>query len=666
MIKKILIANRGEVACRIIRTAKKMGIQTVAIYSEADTNSLHVKLADQAIYIGQSSATQSYLNKKRILDAIKISGADAVHPGYGFLSENTDFAAMLEQNNIIFIGPSSDAIKKMGDKIQAKKIAKDAGVSVVPGYIGTIRNEKEALKIAAKIGYPIMLKAAAGGGGKGIRVVKSKEEMQQAFSSTRNEAKNSFSDERTFIEKFIEKPRHIEIQLLSDKHGNYVCLGERECSIQRHHQKVIEEAPSPFMDNKLRNKMYEQSIALAKEVKYYSAGTIEYMVDSNKNFYFLEMNTRLQVEHPVTELITGIDIVEQMILIADGKRLNFKQKDIKLTGSAIECRIYAEDPSCGFLPSTGRITTYHQPQASENVRVESGVYEGGEVSMFYDAMISKLCTYGETREKALDHMKDALCKYIIRGVSHNISFLQAILNSQKFIKADISTNFIDDEYKGGFTGAVLNDESSAVILSATVFIALSLIKRAANITTQLRGHSRSIGTRWVVKLDDNKYPVTVRPIDDGYKISFENRRLYITSKWSIGNKLFLCVVNGKSYNLQVEYIRNDLKLTFMGSTIQSTLLTPRAAELYKFMQKSEQQEVQTDLIANISGLISDIKVSIGEEVTKGQPMLIVEAMKMENILLSPVDGIVQGIFAQSGQTVASGELLINIDQKPQQ
>ena len=663
-IKKILIANRGEIACRLIKTAKKMGIKTVAVYSEADSSSLHIRKADEAIYIGPSPATQSYLNQKAILNAIKMSGADSVHPGYGFLAENPEFAELMSKNNINFIGPSADAIRKMGDKIQAKKIAQSASVNVIPGYISALRTEKQALKIASKIGYPIMLKAAAGGGGKGIRIVKSKEEMQQAFRSTKNEAKNNFDDPRTFIEKFIENPRHIEIQVIADKYGNYVCLGERECSIQRHHQKVIEEAPSAFMDEKTRKKMYAQSIALAKKVKYFSAGTIEYMMDEKKKFYFLEMNTRLQVEHAVTELITGIDIVEQMIRIAEGYKLPFKQKDIKLNGWAIESRIYAEDPSSGFIPSTGRITNYKEPEISENVRVDSSIYEGGEVSMFYDAMIAKLCSYAKTREDAIKLMNDLLGEYVIRGISHNISFLQAVLDTERFKKADISTNFIDDEYSDGFSGADLSDEQSIVMLCTAVHIGLTDIKRSANISGQLPGEERAIGTRWVVRLDEKNYPVTARPIDDGYKITFENTRFYITSKWVLGSKLFQCKINSKQYNLQIEHLNGTIDLTYMGSRVKAVLFTPRAAELNKFMKKTSASiEIQKDLIANISGVIVDIKVKENEEVTKAQPLAVVEAMKMENILMSQIDGIIKKVNFTKGQTVSTGDIIIEIEPK---
>ena len=660
MVSKILIANRGEVACRIARTARKMGIQTVAVYSDADTNSMHLRMADEVIYIGPSPAPSSYLNIKSILNAIKISGADAVHPGYGFLSENAKFAETLMKNGITFIGPSSDAISKMGDKIQAKKIAKDAGVNVVPGYIGAIKTEKDALKIAAKIGYPIMLKAVAGGGGKGIRIVRNEAEMQQAYSSTKNEARNSFADERTFIEKYIERPRHIEIQLLGDQHGNYICLGERECSIQRHHQKVIEEAPSAFIDEKTRKKMYAQAIALAKKVNYFSAGTVEYIVDQKKQFYFMEMNTRLQVEHPVTELITGIDLVEQMIRVARGEKLSIKQSDVKLEGWATECRIYAEDPSCGFLPSIGKVTTYTEPKAGQGVRIESGMFEGGEVSMFYDAMISKVCIHAPTRVECIAKTQKALGEYIIRGISHNIPFLQTILASPKYIASDISTNFLEEEYKSGFTGPVLSDEASAVVLSAGLFIYMAEQKRAMTINGQLRTYQRGHGTRLVIMLDDRRYPVTVRHIEDGYKISFESRRLYITSKWILGSKLLQCSINGQPYSLQLERSGLGVKITYMGHTIMTRVMTPSVGELTKHMKKVESKTSKGDVTANMPGMVRDVKVSVGDGVTKDQPIIILEAMKMENILTSPVDGIVQSIPIEVGQSVMVGDLLMSI------
>lgn len=661
MIKTLLIANRGEIACRIIRTAKELGIKTVAIYSEADSDSLHVKQADKAIYIGPSAASQSYLKIPKIIKAIEISGADAVHPGYGFLSENPDFVAKLEKLGINFVGPASDSIRKMGDKIEAKKIAKKAGVNVVPGVLAEIKDSKEAVKIAKKIGFPIMIKAAAGGGGKGMRIVRDADEMEQAFSSTRNEAKNNFSDERTFIEKYIENPRHIEIQLLGDKHGNYVCLGERECSIQRHHQKIIEEAPSVFIDDKTRKKMYKQSVALAKKVGYFSAGTIEFIVDAKQNFYFMEMNTRLQVEHPVTEHVTGVDLVEQMIKVANGEKLGFRQRDVEIKGWSIESRICAEDPSLGFLPSTGQITLYKEPPKSKSVRVDSGVFEGGEVSMYYDAMISKLITYASNREDAIEEMKHALSKYFVEGISTNIGFLQAIYGHGKFVSGEISTNFLSQEFKDGYDTAELSDEENAVLISAAAHIHFKDVKRDNRINGQIRGHQQYMGTRWVVSLDDKKYPITVRPIENGYKITFMNRRLYITSDWILGTKLFECEINGKNYSLQIEYLRNGYNLNIFGRTVRVVVQTPRVAELSKYLRPLVDEEEESDILANISGKIVDIKVGVGDEVGIGQPVLILEAMKMENIMHSKVEGVVKKINFKPGDNVSVGNAIIEFE-----
>jgi len=662
MVKKILIANRGEIACRIIKTAKKMGIKTVAVYSESDISAMHVRLADEAIFIGDSPAPASYLNSKNILNAVKISGADAVHPGYGFLSENTQFAKILKKYGIIFIGPSVEAIEMMGDKIQAKKVAREAGVNIVPGYIGEIKTEKEALEIAEGIGYPIMLKAAAGGGGKGIRVVNDPDEMKQAFQSTKSEALSSFADARIFIEKFIDEPRHIEIQIIADRYGNTICLGERDCSVQRRHQKVIEEAPSAFIDEDVRNKMYAQSIMLARKVGYYSAGTVEYMVDQNKNFYFLEMNTRLQVEHPVTELVTGYDIVELMIKIAAGEKLAISQEDVKIKGWAIESRIYAEDPASGFLPSTGKVYVYKEPEPNKNIRVDSGMYEGGEVSMFYDPMIAKLCSYGSTREEAIEYMKNALGQYVIRGISHNISFLQAILNNEKFKMADISTNFVDKEYGGGFAGVEISDESTAVFLASAVFVHISFAKRANEIEGRMRGKSKALGTRWVVILGDKKYSVTVRPLEEGFKITVDNDKFYIRSKWMLGTRIFQAIINDKECTLQLEYYKTGFYLTYLGHTVAASVYTPRAAELQKYMKKVKPDEEESkNLVSNITGMVSMIKVQEGDIVVKGQPIIAIEAMKMENILVAPVDGKVAKILCKEKAPVANGEVLIELE-----
>lgn len=662
MIKKLLIANRGEIACRIIKTARKMGIKTVAVYSESDINALHVKLADEAVFIGDSPAPASYLNSNNILNAVKISGADAVHPGYGFLSENTQFAKLLQKYGIIFVGPSAEAVEMMGDKIQAKKVAREAGVNIVPGYIGEINNEEEALSIAEGIGYPIMLKAAAGGGGKGIRVVHNPDEMKQAFQSTKNEALSSFADERIFIEKFIDEPRHIEIQIMADKYGNIVCLGERDCSVQRRHQKVIEEAPSAFIDDDIRNKMYAQSLMLAHQVGYYSAGTVEYMVDENKNFYFLEMNTRLQVEHPVTELITGYDIVELMIRVAAGEKLPITQEDVKINGWAIECRIYAEDPISGFLPSTGKVYSYKEPEPNKNIRLDSGMYEGGEVSMFYDPMIAKLIAYAQTRDEAIEFMKNALDKYVIRGISHNISFLQAILNNEKFKTADISTNFVDKEYGGGFAGVEISDESTTVFIASAIFIYINFAKRANEIEGRMRGKSKALGTRWIVILGDKKYSITVRPLEEGFKITVENDKIYIRSKWLLGARLFQAMINEKECSLQLDYSKTGFYLTYLGHTVSASVYTPRAAELLQYMQKpGEDEEESKSLISNITGMVVSIKVAEGDMVAKGQPMIAIEAMKMENVLLAPSDGKVAKILCKEKSSVANGELLIELE-----
>jgi len=659
MFKKILIANRGEIALRIIRTAKKMGIKTVAIYSEADTNSLHVSHADEAVYVGPSPADQSYLVIENVLDAIRQTGAEAVHPGYGFLSENADFARALQKEGVVFIGPDPEAIEHMGDKIEAKKRAEKAKVNIVPGYQGQVSDAKDAIKIASKIGYPVMIKAAAGGGGKGMRIVYKKSEVEQAFKSTTNEAKKSFSDDRIFIEKFIEDPRHIEIQILADNYGNVVCLGERECSIQRHHQKVIEEAPSPFLDEKTRKKMYEQSVSLAKLVNYKSAGTVEYIVDQNKNFYFLEINTRLQVEHPVTEYVTGLDLVEEMINIAYGKKMKMKQSDVKLKGWAMESRVYAEDPTRGFLPSTGRISEYIEPHIGNNVRVDSGVYAGGEVSMFYDAMISKVITYGDNRAEAIKHMQSALGEYIIGGVSHNISFLEALMSHPRFAEGNLSTNFIEQEYPNGFSGTELDAAKSKALLSVGLYIFLIDAYRAANVTGQLPGRKRQISTRWVVSVDDSSYSVNVRQRQDGFDIQYENQRFGVYSQWVIGSTLFKGTVDGNKVNVKIEHIPGGYILTYAGSKAKVTVRSPRAAELDKYMPKVISEVNISVLTAPISGIIVDLKVKEGDKVSAGQELMILEAMKMENILYAERDCTIKKIHVSNGNSVAVNETMID-------
>lgn len=659
--KKILIANRGEIACRIIRTVKKMGIKAVAIYSDADTNALHVKEADEAIFVGPSPTNQSYLKVDNLLDAIHTSGAQAVHPGYGFLSENAGFAKRLHKEGVTFIGPSESAIAQMGDKIESKKLAIKAGVNTVPGYMGVIKDAKEALKIAKKVGFPVMVKAAAGGGGKGMRVVYKKEEIEQAFNSATNEATNSFSDGRIFIEKYIEKPRHIEIQVIADQHGNIVCLGERECSIQRHHQKVIEEAPSPFVDEKTRKLMYKQVTSLAKQVKYFSAGTVEFIVDSERNFYFLEMNTRLQVEHCVTELVTGVDIVEQMIRIAAGEKLPFQQSDITLKGWAIESRIYAEDPMRGFLPSSGRINEYNEPEPSKHVRIDSGVYEGGEVSMFYDPMVAKLSTYGKDRAEAIQHMQAALGSYVICGISHNISFLEAVISHHRFGTGDISTNFIEEEYPNGFSGAELTSETSRVLLCTAVLAFLEDAKRATTISSQMPGRARYIGTRWVVSLDDQNYPIYVKEQEGGYDIRHEDEVIPIRSSWILGSRLLQAKVNGRHVNVHVENCSGGFVLTHAGTTVHASVRSSRVAELSKFMPIKDESEEQSILKAPISGKVVKIKAQIDDVIEAGQELVILEAMKMENTLSAQRKVKVKTILVNDGDNVQTDQPLIEFD-----
>ena len=595
---KLLIANRGEIACRIIKTCRKMGIKTVAVYSDADTNSLFVQMADEAVNIGQSPSSQSYLNVDKILAAVKKTGATMVHPGYGFLSENRKFADALDKAGVIFVGPSTYSIEMMGDKIESKKLAIEANVSTVPGHMGVMRDAAEALEIAQGIGFPVMVKASAGGGGKGMRIVWKKEDVADAFLSASNEARNSFSDDRIFVEKFIENPRHIEIQVLADKYGNIVCLGERECSIQRNNQKVIEEAPSSFLDEKTRQKMYEQSKALAQKVKYFSAGTIEYIMDKNKNFYFLEMNTRLQVEHPVTELVTGLDIVELMIKIALGEKLPFKQEDIKLNGWAMESRIYAEDPSRGFLPSSGRINLYIEPEESANVRVDSGVYEGGEVSMFYDAMIAKLCSYGRDRNEAIAHMRQALGGFAINGVSHNITFLETIMRNEKFVSGDISTSFIKEEFPTGFSGNEINNHAQEVFIATAMHIFLKNYERNGHMTGQLRNREKQISERWVVMIDDTSYLVNILERSNEFlKIECDRQEITLNSSWNNGEKLFRGIINGDNVGVKIRDNNNtgSYLMQYSGSDAFISVFSPRIAELSKFMPKIQKNAKPVNL-----------------------------------------------------------------------
>ncbi len=658
LFEKVLVANRGEIALRIMKTLRKMGIKSVAIYSEADTNSKHVQYADEAYYIGSSPATQSYLSIPNIMAAIRKSGAEAVHPAYGFLSENPTFASSLKKEGIILIGPTGKVIKKMGDKIEAKKIAVDSGVSTVPGYMGVINDLQEATDIAENIGFPVIIKAAAGGGGRGMRVVKNKDEVKEAFESAKLEAKNCFNDDRVFIEKLIIAPRHIEIQLLADQHGNAVCLGERECSIQRYHQKVIEEAPSFFVDEKTRQKMYKEVVSLAKKVGYFSAGTVEFMMDNNKDFYFLEMNTRLQVEHPVTELITGVDLVEQMVRVAAGEKLSISQEDVVLNGWAIESRICAEDPSRGFLPSSGRILEYKEPLKSNHVRIDSGVGAGDEVSMYYDAMIAKLCTYAPTREEAISQMKNALSSFVIKGISHNISFLEALIHHQRFGSGDIHTGFIDEEYPDGFSGAKLTSHINEVLLNTAIFAYITEATRANSIPDQISDESNNIGTRWVVSLDDSQIAVIIKQADGGYNVRFDSTRSTIRGNWSIGNPLISVTINGQKVHVKIERITAGYRLTYSGITVDARVRSPRMSELGALMPARDDADDQNELNAPLSGQIIKINAQEGEKVSAGQPLLTLTAMKMENIITAEKTAIIEKIHVKELDSVSSGQLLI--------
>ena len=661
MFDKILIANRGEIAVRIMRTAKRMGIKTVAIYSEADTNALHVKEADEAVYIGPSPSIQSYLNIENILSAIDQCGAKAVHPGYGFLSENAEFSRAVKKAGVAMIGPGPEAVKLMGDKIESKKIARKAKVNTVPGALETVDSPTEAKKIAKSIGYPVMIKAAAGGGGKGMRVAYNEKELIDGLKYAASEAESSFSDSRVFIEKFFENPRHIEIQVLADTHGNTVWLGERECSIQRRHQKVIEEAPSTFLNDATRKKMGEQAVALAKEVGYFSAGTVEFIADEKGNFYFLEMNTRLQVEHRVTELITGIDLVEQMIRIAAGEKLPFTQKDIKFNGWALESRVYAEDPRRGFLPSTGRITRYQEPVIDSNVLIDTGVYEGGEVSMFYDPMIAKLCTHAPTREKAIEDMKAALSAFVIRGIQHNISFLEAVLGHPRFASGDISTKFIDQEYPGGFCGAELNSETTKVFLGAAIHIFLRDAERASKITGQLPGRERAIGARWVVSVDGENYPVYVRPKDFGYDISYDKGLIVIRSSWKLGRRLFQGTVNGKPISVKLKQLDEGYQLVHAGSEVRVIVRTPRVAELAAYMPPPKDGNRRDRLVAPIAGLVSAVRVKEGDVVKAGTELCVIEAMKMENVIYADHDATIKKVHITAPDSVQADQVILEFD-----
>ncbi len=661
MFDKILIANRGEIACRVIKSARKMGIKTVAVYSEADKDALHVEMADEAVLIGPPPTAQSYLMSDRIVQACKDTGAQAVHPGYGFLSENSTFAEALAREGIAFIGPNIHAIQMMGDKITSKKLAKEAKVNTIPGYTDVIQNADHAVEIARDIGYPVMLKASAGGGGKGMRVAWSDAECRDGFERATSEARSSFGDDRVFIEKYIEEPRHIEIQVMADQHGNVLYLNERECSLQRRHQKVIEEAPSPFLDAATRQAMGEQAVVLARAVDYQSAGTVEFIVDTKRNFYFLEMNTRLQVEHPVTELVTGLDLVELMIHVAAGEKLPFTQADVKLNGWAIEARVYAEDPFRNFLPSIGRLVRYIPPKESEVVRVDTGVYEGGEVSMYYDPMIAKLITYGATRDRAIAHMREALNEFCIRGVSHNISFLAALMSHPRFVTGRMSTNMIAEEYPEGFHGADVPHDDPALLIAVAAFMHRSYMDRAARITGQLPGHERRVGNDWVVIMKGEKHPAHVIPAPGGHDVVYGDETYQVRSDWQFGHPLFKGTINGSEICIQTERRGLIYRLFHWGSEVDVMVLTPLGAKYHDLMPVKAPPDTSKFLLSPMPGLLTRVAVEPGQEVKAGEDLAIIEAMKMENVLRAERDNVVAKVLAKPGDSLAVDQPILEFE-----
>ena len=672
MFKKMLIANRGEIACRVIKTARRMGIQTVAVYSDADARAPFVQMADEAVHIGPSPAAQSYLIADKIIAACKQTGAEAVHPGYGFLSERTSFAEQLAAEGIAFIGPPVGAIAAMGDKIESKKLAKEAGVNVVPGFVGEIEDTEHAVRISNEIGYPVMMKASAGGGGKGMRLAYDEKDVREGFEAVKREGLNSFGDDRVFIEKFILNPRHIEIQILGDQHGNILYLNERECSIQRRHQKVVEEAPSPFVTPKMRKAMGEQCVALAKAVGYYSAGTVELIVSgadpTGESFYFLEMNTRLQVEHPVTECITGIDLVEQMIRVAAGEKLAMTQDDVQIDGWAIENRVYAEDPYRGFLPSTGRLIRYQPPvdgweddgeangrRGIDGVRVDDGVYEGGEVSMFYDPMIAKLITWGKTRDEAADKQIEALDRFEIEGLGHNIDFVSAIMQHPRFRSGELTTGFIAEEYPDGFTGAATSDEAKRHLAAIAGFVATARADRARQIDQQLNAELEP-PYDWSVTIGGQTFTVGLED-----EVLVNGEPLDIGISYTPGDRVIEAHVEGQTYGVKIEPTRTGLKMTTRGAIHFAQVLPAHVAHLTQHMVEKVPPDLSKFLICPMPGLLVALHVGEGDKVEAGQPLAVVEAMKMENILRAEKAATVKKVNAKAGDSLAVDAVILELE-----
>ncbi|MEQ8406506.1 MAG: acetyl/propionyl/methylcrotonyl-CoA carboxylase subunit alpha [Oceanicaulis sp.] len=670
MFKKILIANRGEIAVRVIKTCQRLSIPTVAVYSEADADTMAVEMADETVFIGPPAPGESYLAMDKILAAIEETGADAVHPGFGFLSENANFPKALAEKGVAWIGPNPHAISAMGDKLESKKLAAEAGVSTVPGFKGEIEDDQQAVEVAADIGYPVMIKASAGGGGKGMRIARSDEEVREGFKAARNEARSSFGDDRILIEKFVEKPRHIEIQVLGDKHGNVVHLNERECSVQRRNQKVLEEAPSPFLDEKTRKKMGEQAVALAKAVDYDSAGTVEFIVDPDKSFYFLEMNTRLQVEHPVTELTHDIDLVEQMIRVAAGEPLEVTQSELKPKGWAVEARLYAEDPYRGFLPSIGRLKRYSEPAEGPMgpgaLRIDSGVREGDEISMFYDPMIAKVIGYGDTREKAIDALAESLDRLHVEGLQSNKPFLSAVLEEPDFRAGRIHTGYIDEHFPEGFAGTLPKEHQLRWMTAAAAYVHTVFTERAGRISGRLApppapGKSHE----FVVILDKQNFPVEIRLDGDGaaelWMPALGSEHVRLTTSWAPGDHLFEGELGGETFALSIADRTEGYVLRHRGVAATVLVCTPRAAELHARLPEKEPVDTAKLVTSPMPGLVVSIAVETGQEVKAGEALMVVEAMKMENVLRAEVDGVIKQIACEPGASVAADELLIEFE-----
>ncbi len=664
MFKKILIANRGEIACRIIRTAQTMGITTVAVYSDADRNGLHVQMADEAVYIGKDPASESYLRMDTIIQACRATHAEAVHPGYGFLSENAEFCRRLAEENIVFIGPPPEAIIAMGDKMTSKRIAAEAGVNCIPGYDGILRDGDHAARVAAEIGYPVMLKASAGGGGKGMRIARNEEECRRGYIRAASEALASFGDDRMLIEKYIDRPRHVEIQIMADGHGNVIYLGERECSLQRRHQKIIEEAPSPLLDEETRRAMGEQAVRLARAVNYCSAGTVEFIVTQEREFFFLEMNTRLQVEHPVTEMVTGLDLVELMLRVAAGESLSLAQEEVQLNGWAVESRIYAEDPLRTFLPSIGRLVRYQPPENDPGrVRVDTGVFEGGEISMYYDPMMAKLITCGRNREEAITLMQEALDEYVVDGVRHNVGFLGALMAHPRFRQGALDTGFIDQEFPQGFRDEDVKtaDPNLPIIIGAIVH--RLYMDRAARISGQLPGHERRVQDDWVVIAEKEQHQVTVKPFqpDCGYRVLCRNHHYCVQTDWAFCQHILRATIDGRRLAFQVARDGLGYRIFHRGKTTRILVLTPRAAELYLLMPKKQMDDRAKVLLAPMPGLLVQLRVEEGHAVKAGQELAVIEAMKMENVLRAPVDGVVSKVWCKGGDSLNVDQIILEFE-----